>query len=115
MPEFTPCTTEKSLCACMVFCRASAFYLHDLGTNRSKVRDSFLWYRFPYRFPATQPQKRYEGTTMTIINLRDFYYCYLQDEYMEVSDEPMWGNKIVNDVLKNHWGFALRPLLGEKL
>ena len=52
---------------------------------------------------------------MTIINLRDFYYCYLQDEYMEVSDEPMWGNKIVNDVLKNHWGFALRPLLGEKL
>ena len=24
---------------------------------------------------------------MTIINLRDFYYWYTQDEYMEVSDE----------------------------
>ena len=24
---------------------------------------------------------------MTIINLRDFYYWYTQDEYMEVSDD----------------------------
>lgn len=28
---------------------------------------------------------------MTIINLRDFYYWYTQDEYMEVSDNVAEG------------------------
>ena len=28
-----------------------------------------------------------EVHTMTIINLRDFYYWYTQDEYMEVTDD----------------------------
>ena len=35
-----------------------------------------------------------EVHTMTIINLRDFYYWYTQDEYMEVSDDVDYNFKL---------------------
>ena len=43
--------------------------------------------RPPYRFPQPDHKNDMEVHTMTIINLRDFYYWYTQDEYIEVSDD----------------------------
>lgn len=43
--------------------------------------------RPPYRFPQPDHKNDMEVHTMTIINLRDFYYWYTQDEYMEVTDD----------------------------
>ena len=40
----------------------------------------------PFRFPSTRT-KRNGGQVMTTINLKDFYYWYIQDQFIEVADE----------------------------
>lgn len=40
----------------------------------------------PFRFPSTRT-KRNGGQAMTTINLKDFYYWYIQDQFIEVADE----------------------------
>lgn len=38
----------------------------------------------PFRFLSTRP-KRNGGQVMTTINLKDFYYWYIQDQFIEVT------------------------------
>ncbi len=39
------------------------------------------------RFGHSSTQHRNGGLFMTTINLKDFYYWYTQDQFIEVSDE----------------------------
>ena len=79
------------MCACVVFCRASVFCLPGFGTNSPKVRGGSPGCRSPppsISFPGNPTTKNdMEVHIMTIINLRDFYYWYTQDEYIEVTDD----------------------------
>lgn len=41
----------------------------------------------PFCFRSTHPPKQNGGQVMTTINLKDFYYWYIQDQFIEVADE----------------------------
>ena len=58
-------------------------------TNCPEVRGGSPGCRSPTepRFGHSSTQHRNGGLFMTTINLKDFYYWYTQDQFIEVSDE----------------------------